>query len=121
MGKKKTQTLKEMRAKEAEEIEQQKAKAQEASNNRPTNALFKTMEETKKRKTASIDEIKEYFLESKSTKQGTFYLEGNLLKALRAKTFLEETSMATVIKELLIEHYFTEDELREAYTKQFKA
>lgn len=78
----------------------------------PEAALFQNIEEAKQKKNASYDEIKDYFQENGIGKQGTFYLSPELMKLFRTKVTMEDTKIAEVIRSLLIEHYFTEDELR---------
>lgn len=78
----------------------------------PEAALFQNIEEVKHKKNASYDEIKDYFQEKGIGKQGTFYLSPELMKLFRTKVTIEDTKIAEVIRGLLIEHYFTEEELR---------
>ncbi|MCU5754565.1 hypothetical protein OBG91_15330 [Lactococcus lactis] len=71
-------------------------------------------------KNASYEEIKDYYQKNGIGKQGTFYLSAPLMKLFRTKVTAEDTKIAEVIRDLLIEHYFTEDELRKIFDDETK-
>jgi hypothetical protein len=50
-------------------------------------------------------------------KQGSFYLNADLMKLLRTKSVQDDLSIAEVVRKLLLKHYFTEEELKELYLK----
>lgn len=106
-------TLKEIK-KEEEKILEQLSKNN--NNNAPQEReLFKNIEIEVSKKNATYDEIKKHFENTGIGKQGSFYLSDDLMKLFRKKTFEDETSIAVVVRKLLVEHYFTESELRELY------
>ncbi|KZU18129.1 hypothetical protein [Lactiplantibacillus plantarum] len=114
-------TPKELRAEEERMLKEinddatSKKDAKQGSNN---NGLFSAMEDAKQRKEASYDEIKKYFEENAYGKQGTFYLNDQLMMLLRQKVFFDQTSIASLIRKLLIENYFTEEELKKVYNSE---
>lgn len=77
--------------------------------------LFKNIESEVLKKKATYDEIKLHFENTGIGKQGSFYLSDDLMKLFRKKTFEDGTSIAVVVRKLLVENYFTESELRELY------
>ncbi|PCR98743.1 hypothetical protein [Lactococcus fujiensis] len=80
--------------------------------------LFKNIENKVQKKNTSYDEIKKHFEKTGIGKQGSFYLNEDLMKLFRKKTFEEGISIAEVVRKLLVQDYFTEDELREIYIKE---
>jgi hypothetical protein len=112
-------------AKQMREEEEQLLASLSKSENTPNvedsePALFSNIENAKKMKNASYDEIKEYYQKNGIGKQGTFYLSAPLMKLFRTKVTAEDTKIAEVIRALLIEHYFTEDELRKIFENDTK-
>lgn len=80
-----------------------------------SSALFENIENQKKKEGKTFRQIKRYYKDAPATKQGSFYLDGEMMKLFRIKTFNEDTNIAAVIRELLIDNYFTEEELRKLY------
>lgn len=112
-------------AKQMREEEEQLLASLSKSENKPNTeeaepALFSNIENAKKMKNASYEEIKDYYQKNGIGKQGTFYLSAPLMKLFRTKVTAEDTKIAEVIRDLLIEHYFTEDELRKIFDDEKK-
>lgn len=112
-------------AKQMREEEEQLLASLSKSENKPNTeeaepALFSNIENAKKMKNASYEEIKDYYQKNGIGKQGTFYLSAPLMKLFRTKVTAEDTKIAEVIRALLIEHYFTEDELRKIFDDETK-
>ncbi|HFK2747259.1 TPA: hypothetical protein ACGX4U_002710 [Enterococcus faecalis] len=107
-------TAKQIREEEQKALERLKQKA-EPSLKEQDKALFENIETIKKKKDAELPEIKAYFEEYAIGKQGSFYLNEPLMKLLRTKVVADEKSIAEVVRYLLIEYYFTEEELRKIY------
>lgn len=114
MARKTPKELREEEERLLKEIEE-KNKHTKPSEEVKANAIFSTMENAKERKQASFEEIKAYFEENAIGKQGSFYLNDPLMKLLRQKVVADETSIAVLVRKLLIEHYFTEEELKNIY------
>lgn len=113
-------TAKQMREEE-EQLLASLSKSENKSNTEETEpALFSNIENAKKMKNASYKEIKDYYQKNGIGKQGTFYLSAPLMKLFRTKVTAEDTKIAEVIRELLIEHYFTEEELRAVFEAEEK-
>lgn len=107
-------TAKQIREEEKQALELLTKKKQIHSK-KQEKALFENIENIKKKKDASLPEIKDYFEEYAIGKQGSFYLNEPLMKLLRTKVVADGKSIAEVVRHLLIEHYFTEEELRIIY------
>lgn len=113
-------TAKQMREEE-EQLLASLSKSENKSNTEEAEpALFSNIENAKKMKNASYEEIKDYYQKNGIGKQGTFYLSAPLMKLFRTKVTAEDTKIAEVIRELLIEHYFTEEELRAVFEAEEK-
>ena len=106
-------TIKQMREEEEEIISQVSKKTEIESNDQK--ALFKNIEKNKKN--ATKEEVIEYFQKNAIGKQGSFYLNADLMKLLRTKSVQDDLSIAEVVRKLLLKHYFTEEELKELYLK----
>lgn len=107
-------TIKQMREEEEEIISQVSKKTEIESNDQK--ALFKNIEIEKNKKNAT-KEVIEYFQKNAIGKQGSFYLNADLMKLLRTKSVQDDLSIAEVVRKLLLKHYFTEEELKELYLK----
>ena len=108
-------TIKQMREEEEEIISQVSKKTEIESNDQK--ALFKNIEIEKNKKNATNEEVIEYFQKNAIGKQGSFYLNADLMKLLRTKSVQDDLSIAEVVRKLLLKHYFTEEELKELYLK----
>ena len=104
------------RREEEEEIISQVSKKTEIESN-DQKALFKNIEIEKNKKNATKEEVIEYFQKNAIGKQGSFYLNADLMKLLRTKSVQDDLSIAEVVRKLLLKHYFTEEELKELYLK----
>ena len=108
-------TIKQMREEEEEIISQVSKKTEIESNDQK--ALFKNLEIEKNKRNATKKDVIEYFQKNAIGKQGSFYLNADLMKLLRTKSVQDDLSIAEVVRKLLLKHYFTEEELKELYLK----
>ncbi len=123
---KKRKTLEEIR----QEQEAEAAKAVlEADTNPvvPTNSMFAQPEveipldvSEPEKELTRFDDIRDYYERYNSGKQSTFYLPEELIRKFKAKTTEEGTSITDVVRLLLLEHYFNDKELKDAYQKRIK-
>lgn len=67
-----------------------------------------------------FEDIRKYYEESSGGKQSTFYLPEELLQKLKSKVVEDETTITDLFKMLLLEHYFSDRELKDAYLKSKK-
>lgn len=67
-----------------------------------------------------FEDIRKYYEELSGGKQSTFYLPEELLQKLKSKVVEDETTITDLFKMLLLEHYFSDRELKDAYLKSKK-
>lgn len=95
----------------------------------PTNDVFSGIGETPKneikedpteKELTRFEDIRNYYEAYTGGKQSTFYLPEELLRKLKAKLSEEDISITDKIKSLLLNYYFEDKELKDAYQKRPK-
>lgn len=110
-------TAKQIREEEELMLKSLRVNIDENATKEKSNELFKNIENQKTKTNATSSEIISFFQKNAIGKQGSFYLNKDLMKLLRTKSVQEGNTIAEVVRGLLLEHYFTKDELREVYLK----
>lgn len=77
-------------------------------------------EEVTEKELSRFEDIRNYYESYSGGKQSTFYLPEELLRKLKAKLSEEDITITEKIKSLLLEYYFEDKELKDAYQKRTK-
>lgn len=110
-------SLKEIQEEEQKILNQKKANTSGKNSSKKKGGLFANIEKSVEKKNADIETIKEDLIKNATDTQSTYYLSKELLKILKVRSMEEDKSVAYIIREQLINNYFTEEELRKAYEK----
>lgn len=66
-----------------------------------------------------IDAIKKFFKKPQNTKQYSVYLPEALQKRIKKQAIIEERSLSDVMTDLFMEHYLSNEEIKEAYNEYY--
>ncbi|MEJ6401213.1 hypothetical protein [Nicoliella lavandulae] len=79
----------------------------------------KESKEPKEHKLRSFSSIKDYYLKTKDYKQYTIYLPPEIQSKLKSKAIEDDESVSDVIKELVINHYLSDKDIKDAYDRGY--
>ncbi|MBS0978890.1 hypothetical protein JK187_11895 [Levilactobacillus brevis] len=66
-----------------------------------------------------FDKIRDYYKNDKSQKQYSIYLPEAIQKMIKRHAILEDKSFSQVAKELFLDHYLTNSEIKSAYNDDY--
>ena len=66
-----------------------------------------------------FDKIRDFYKDSKSQKQYSVYLPEAIQKMIKRHVILEDKTFSQVAKELFLDHYLTDAEIKAAYNEDY--
>lgn len=66
-----------------------------------------------------FDKIKGFYRSSEGGKQFSYYLPTELQKQLKKHATMEDKSISKVLEDLLLDHYLTDQEIKQAYNEGY--
>ncbi|GLB47417.1 hypothetical protein WR164_13960 [Philodulcilactobacillus myokoensis] len=79
----------------------------------------KANQKPKETRLTRFSKIKDFYLKSNSKKQFSIYLPEELQKQMKAKSVADGMSISDVIKRLILDHYLTDAEIKDAYNRGY--
>lgn len=75
--------------------------------------------EEKEVRLRGIDRIRNYYKKNKRIKQFSIYLPDEIQKKIKAKASEDDKSVSDIIREVMMDNYLSEDDIRNAYNKAY--
>lgn len=66
-----------------------------------------------------FEKIRDYYKEDRTQKQYSVYLPESIQKMIKRHAILEDKSFSQVAKELFLDHYLTDSEIKAAYNEDY--
>lgn len=77
-------------------------------------------EEPKEQKLRTFASIRDFFKNDKEIKQYSYYLPPELQNKLKAKAIEDDKSVSDVIRSLVMEHFLTDEDIKDAYERGYE-